>query len=35
MGHKAEVELVVDCAEPKRLARFWREALDYATTTRM
>lgn len=29
MGNKAEVELVLDCAEPKRLATFWREALDY------
>ena len=29
MGHKATVELVLDCAEPTRLAEFWREALDY------
>ncbi len=29
MGRKAKVELVLDCAEPERLARFWREALDY------
>ncbi len=29
MGHKARVELVLDCAEPERLARFWREALNY------
>src|ERR1019366_2675179 len=29
MGHKARVELVLDCAEPRRLATFWREALDY------
>lgn len=29
MGHKAKVELVLDCAEPKSLARFWRETLDY------
>src|ERR1700724_2535117 len=29
MGRKAKVELVLDCAEPKRLATFWREALDY------
>ncbi len=29
MGHKAAVELVLDCAEPKRLAQFWRGALDY------
>jgi predicted enzyme related to lactoylglutathione lyase len=29
MGRSASVELVLDCAGPKRLARFWREALDY------
>ncbi len=29
MGHKATVELVLDCHEPKKLAKFWREALDY------
>jgi len=29
MGHRARVELVLDCAEPKRLAKFWLEALDY------
>ena len=29
MRHKARVELVLDCAEPRRLAEFWREALDY------
>jgi predicted enzyme related to lactoylglutathione lyase len=29
MGHKATVELVLDCHEPKRLATFWRAALDY------
>jgi hypothetical protein len=29
MGPKARVEIVLDCAEPKRLATFWREALDY------
>jgi hypothetical protein len=29
MGHKASVELVLDCAEPERLATFWREALGY------
>jgi predicted enzyme related to lactoylglutathione lyase len=29
MGRKARVELVLDCAEPKRLATFWREALEY------
>jgi predicted enzyme related to lactoylglutathione lyase len=29
MGQRATVELVLDCEEPKRLATFWREALDY------
>src|SRR3984885_9500041 len=29
MGHRARVELVLDCAEPRRLAEFWRAALDY------
>ncbi|HXY42719.1 MAG TPA: VOC family protein [Acidimicrobiales bacterium] len=29
MGHKARVELVLDCAAPRRLAQFWRQALDY------
>jgi len=29
MGRKATVELVLDCAVPKRLATFWRVALDY------
>ncbi len=29
MGHKARVELVLDCAEPRTLVAFWREALDY------
>ncbi len=29
MAHKARVELVLDCAEPTKLAEFWREALDY------
>lgn len=29
MGRKATVELVLDCAEPRRLANFWRQALDY------
>jgi hypothetical protein len=28
-GHKAKLELVLDCAEPQRLAEFWCEALDY------
>ena len=29
MGHKATLELVLDCAEPKGLAKFWRDALGY------
>jgi len=29
MGHRATVELVLDCAEPTSLAKFWRGALDY------
>jgi hypothetical protein len=29
MGYKARLELVLDCAEPKRLASFWRGALGY------
>jgi hypothetical protein len=29
MGYRARVELVLDCAEPKRLGAFWREALYY------
>src|SRR3954466_1883842 len=29
MGQKARVDLVIDCAEPAKLAEFWREALDY------
>jgi predicted enzyme related to lactoylglutathione lyase len=29
MGHRASVELVLDCAEPARLGTFWREALGY------
>jgi len=29
MGRKARVELVLDCAEPERLAQFWAQALDY------
>ena len=29
MGYKARVELVLDCAEPKRLGTFWRAALYY------
>ncbi len=38
MGHKATVELVLDCQEPERLAKFWREALhyrDYYTDTKL
>ncbi len=29
MGRKATMELVLDCRDPKQLARFWSEALDY------
>jgi predicted enzyme related to lactoylglutathione lyase len=29
MGHKARLELVLDCAEPETLATFWSQALDY------
>jgi predicted enzyme related to lactoylglutathione lyase len=29
MGRKATMEIVLDCAEPMRLAKFWRQALDY------
>ena len=29
MGRKARVDLVLDCADPAKLADFWREALDY------
>jgi predicted enzyme related to lactoylglutathione lyase len=29
MGYKARMELVLDCAEPQRLASFWSQALDY------
>jgi predicted enzyme related to lactoylglutathione lyase len=29
MVRKATMELVLDCAEPGRLASFWRQALDY------
>ena len=29
MGQKARVDLVLDCANPAKLADFWREALDY------
>ncbi len=29
MRHKATVELVLDCAEPEKLASFWRNALNY------
>jgi predicted enzyme related to lactoylglutathione lyase len=29
MASKARVELVLDCAEPQRLAPFWRAALGY------
>jgi predicted enzyme related to lactoylglutathione lyase len=29
MGHKAKVEIVLDCARPGKLAEFWGEALGY------
>ena len=29
MGRKATMELVLDCQDPKRLAKFWRNALGY------
>jgi len=29
MGYRAAIELVLDCAEPTRLTRFWCAALDY------
>ena len=29
MVHKATLEIVLDCREPKTLAKFWCEALDY------
>ncbi len=29
MGHKARVDLVLDCADPASLVEFWRDALDY------
>jgi predicted enzyme related to lactoylglutathione lyase len=29
MGHKAKLEIVLDCADPTRLAEFWCAALDY------
>src|SRR6476619_4759976 len=29
MGQKARLDLVIDCADPAKLAEFWREALDY------
>ncbi len=29
MGNKAKLDLVLDCAEPTELAKFWREALSY------
>src|SRR4051812_3368995 len=29
MGQKARVDLVLDCADPAKLADFWRAALDY------
>jgi predicted enzyme related to lactoylglutathione lyase len=29
VGRKATMELVLDCQDPKRLAKFWRDALGY------
>jgi hypothetical protein len=29
IGKKARVDLVLDCADPKKLAGYWREALNY------
>ena len=29
MGQKARIDLVLDCADPAKLAGFWRAALDY------
>ena len=29
MGKKAKLDLVLDCADPAKLADFWREALGY------
>ena len=29
MRHKSKLELVLDCAEPKRLTSFWCDALGY------
>ena len=29
MGQTARVDLVLDCADPAKLADFWRAALDY------
>ncbi len=29
MARKARFELVLDCADPRGLAEFWRSALDY------
>ena len=29
MGRKATMELVLDCQDPKTLAEFWRQALNY------
>jgi hypothetical protein len=29
MGHKAAIELVLDCADPAGLAEFWCAALNY------
>ena len=29
MGRKARLEVVLDCSDPEKLMRFWREALGY------
>ena len=29
VGQKARVDLVLDCADPSTLVKFWRDALDY------
>ncbi len=29
MGFKARLDFVLDCADPEKLAAFWREALGY------
>src|SRR5947207_269608 len=29
MGHKATLEIILDCSDPEKLATFWRQALGY------